>query len=472
MSEKEYQEDLTDMGDSTENEEYEDDFEKELEYLTDDEEKQDPGEREVFVTSNAKMEGNLDQHSEAAIENVNVKTIYSNKKYLESGTDTEQEDHESDPERESFIQESRLGNEQGPYEEEDEEIKRYVLGKIEEANKELKNQAPVDKNRERKLKFKDELLALQAPLPEDVEFGKTDHSKGDDLSFGLSQLLISNDIGQKRPPLLTRGGSEEETSDYSKLLVEKAGKFELLGLYDIESRCISPPISVCFTDIETSSKSSDYYSSDSQGMPPCDCQLPPDSALNGTKDLGKGKSPRKTQSSKTSVKSSTYGLTPKQKELRRQIEIRNERRRIEEEIRQKELEEERRRENDIVFRAWLQKKKIQVQEEKRIRRAKQLEELSIREVTRDPEEAYRLWLKKKHLQYVKEKQLDLLRRQTQEMQYYPRIEDSDKAFKDWLRRKREEKLAAEQAAKESARQLKLEFRDKILLPQRPLQLKI
>lgn len=46
MSEKEAQ---GDVGDSTENAEYEDDFEKDL---TDEEEKQNPGEKEVFVTLN------------------------------------------------------------------------------------------------------------------------------------------------------------------------------------------------------------------------------------------------------------------------------------------------------------------------------------------------------------------------------------------------------------------------------------
>jgi len=47
-----------------------------------------------------------------------------------------------------------------------------------------------------------------------------------------------------------------------------------------------------------------------------------------------------------------------------------------EEERKKEQEEQKRRENEMVFRAWLQKKKEQVQEEKRIRRAKELENLN------------------------------------------------------------------------------------------------
>lgn len=49
MSEKEAQ---GDVGDSTENAEYEDDFEKDTECLTDEEEKQNPGEKEVFVMLN------------------------------------------------------------------------------------------------------------------------------------------------------------------------------------------------------------------------------------------------------------------------------------------------------------------------------------------------------------------------------------------------------------------------------------
>lgn len=59
MSEKEAQgdldqkEDQADVGESTENAEYEDDFEKDTECLTDEEEKQNLGEKEVFVTLNA-----------------------------------------------------------------------------------------------------------------------------------------------------------------------------------------------------------------------------------------------------------------------------------------------------------------------------------------------------------------------------------------------------------------------------------
>ncbi|NXH57224.1 CC181 protein, partial [Rhabdornis inornatus] len=471
MSEKE---DQADVGDSTENAEYEDDFEKDPECLTDEEEKQNlcekekPEEKEEdveaqvpkiadsFQEGNEEMEEKLDQLSEA---DVNVKAIYSNEKHLESRADNEQERRESDTERESSIQESKLENEQELDDGEDEEIKRYVLEKIEEANKKLENQAPVDQNRERKLKFKDE-AALQASLPEDAEVGKTDLARGDDVSVGLSQLHISGDTGQKGTSLSECAGSAVEVTE-SKVLVEKGGKFELLSLCDIESRGVLAPISVSFRDTGIQQISPKFplsisfpTASQMKELPPSDSRQNPDSALNGAKDLGK----QKTESANTSVKSSTYTLTPKQKELRKQIELRNERLRREEEERKRELEELRRKENELVFRAWLQKKKEQIQQEKRIRRAKQLEEMRMKEVIRDPEEAYRLWLKKKHQQYVKERRIEFLRRQAEEAPFFPRREECDRAFRDWLRRKREEKQAADLAAKERARQLRLEAR--------------
>ncbi|CAN8195070.1 unnamed protein product [Coccothraustes coccothraustes] len=461
MSEKEAQ---GDVGGSTENAEYEDDFEKDTECLTDEEEKQNLGEKENpeeneedaeakilktsdnFQEDNEEMKENQDQLLEA---DVNVKVLYSNEKYLQSEADIEQDDHEADAERESSIQESRLENEQNLDEGEDEEIKRYVLEKIEEANKELENQSPVDENRERKLKFVDEVDLR----PEDADLARGD------ISDGLSQLNISDNKGQKSTSLSERAGSDKEKTN-GKVLVKKDGKFdfELLSLYNVESQCILAPISVSFTDFETQQTSEHSTSlptaSQVKEMPPSDSKQQPDSALNGAKDLGK----QKTESGNIPVRSSTYSLTPRQKELRRQIELRKEKLKREEEEKNRELEEMRKRQNEIVFKAWLQKKKEQVQQEKRIRRAKKLEELSIKEVHRDPEEAYRLWLKKKHQQYVRERRIEVLRRQTEEVAFFSSPEDCDRAFRDWLRRKREEKQAAELAAKERARQLRSEAR--------------
>ncbi|KAJ7396056.1 coiled-coil domain-containing protein 181 [Pitangus sulphuratus] len=500
MSEREDRGDPLDIEDLTENVEYEDDFEKDLEWLTNEEEKKSLGERETpeeneedieeqilkavdsFEEDSEEIEENLDQLSE---EDVNVKVRYSSEESFESRSDTGQESYGSDTSGESSSQESKLESQDELSEVVDEEIKRYILEKIEEANKELENQAPVDQNRERKLKFKDELVDLEVPPLEDSRVYKTDLTGGDDVSSGLSQLHISNDMGQESTFLSPCAGTDEDTTD-GKILVEKDGKFELLSLCDIESQGFLPPISVSFTDIETHHVSPKSHCSSFRTVsqikeippvrpgarsfspseeecvyfpkPPSNTKYRPNSAVSAARGLGKQKNPQRTQSANVSVRSSTYSLSPRQKELRKQLEQKNERLRKEEEERQRELEEQKRRENEMVFRAWLQKKKEQLQEEKRIRRAKQLEEMSIKERNRDPEAAYKSWLKKKHREHMKERQIQLLRRQAEELAFFPRTEECDRAFKEWLRRKREEKRAAELAAKERVRQLRLEAR--------------
>ncbi|NWX48263.1 CC181 protein, partial [Steatornis caripensis] len=501
MSEKEDQGDPADVGDLTESGEYDDDFEKDVEWLVNEEKKENLGEKknaekneedieaqivkvvDNFEEDNDEMEENPDQLSEA---HVDVKVRLSDEENLETRSDIKQGDCVSDTDSESSIHESKLENQQELDEEEDEEIKRYILEKIEEANKLLENQAPVDQNRERKLKFKDKLVDLEVPPLEDAEVCKTDFAGGDDVSNRLSQLHISTEIGQESTSLSPRADKDEEKKD-GKILVEKDGKFELLSLCDIESQGFLPPISVSFTDIETQHRSprSSHYdafgtASQMKEVPAVgprahyfsrggeECMYFPkpasnpkrrlNSAINAAKGLGKQKTPQRTQSANVPVKSSTYCLSPRQKELRKQFEQRKEKLRKEEEERKREQEEQKRRENEVVFKAWLQKKKEQVQEEKRIRRAKELEDLNSKERSRNPEEAFKLWLKKKHQEHVKEKQIEILRRQAEGMAFFPRTEECNRAFKEWLKRKREEKRAEELAAKERARQLRLEAR--------------
>ncbi|NXE05801.1 CC181 protein, partial [Lophotis ruficrista] len=499
VSETEDQGHPADMGDLTESGEYEDDFEKDPELPINEEEKENLGEREnpdknedieaqnikVAVSlkeDSEKMEENPDQLSDA---DVDAKVRPSNEESLETRSDIKQGDRVSDPDNESSIQESKLENQQELYEEEDEEMKHYILEKIEEANKLLENQAPVDRNRERKLKFKDKLVDLEVPPLEDAEVCKPDLARGDDVSHQLSQLHISNEVGQESISFSPHAGEDEESKD-GKILVEKDGKFELLSLRDIESQGFLPPISVSFTDIETqrmSPKSSQcglfgtvsgmkevppmrqgaHFSLGGEECvyfpkPPSNPERRPSSAISAARGLGKWKTPQRVQSANVSVRSSTYYLSPRQKELQKQLEQRKEKLRKEEEERKREQEEERRRENDMVFKAWLQKKKEQMQEEKRIRRAKELEDMNSQERSRNPEAAFKLWLKKKHQEHMKEKQLEILRRQAEGIAYFPRTEECNRAFKEWLKRKREEKRAEERAAKERVRQIRLEAR--------------
>ncbi|NXI42816.1 CC181 protein, partial [Galbula dea] len=501
MSGQEDRGDPADMGDVTKSGEYEDDFEKDLEWLTTEEEKENLGERENseqieedieaqtvkvadnFEEESEEMEENPDQSSEA---DGDEKVRPSNEESLESRSDTKQGDCVSDTDSESSIQESKLESQQELEEEEDDEIKRYISEKIEEANKLLENQAPVDQNRERKLKFKDKLVDLEVPPLEDAEVCRSDLARGDDVSVGLSQLHISNEMGEESTSLSPRAGKDEEKKN-GKILVEKDGKFELLSLRDIESQGFLPPISVSFTAVETqhmSPKSSlsgpfgtvsplkevspvrpGAHSSSAGGeesvyfpKPPSNPKRCPNSAVNAARGLGKLKTLQRVQSANVSVRSSTYCLPPRHKELRKQLEQKKEKLRKEEEERKKEQEEQKRRENEMVFKAWLQKKKEQVQEEKRIRRAKELEDLNSKDRSRNPEEAFKLWLKKKHQEHMKEKQIEMLRRQAEGIALFPRTEECNRAFKEWLKRKREEKRAEELAAKERVRQLRVEAR--------------
>ncbi|XP_010184185.1 PREDICTED: coiled-coil domain-containing protein 181, partial [Mesitornis unicolor] len=482
MSEKEDQGEPADMGDLTESGEYEDDFEKDLELLNNEEEEEEAeeeveeeenlGEREnpekneedteaqivklteKFEEDNEEIEENPDQLSQAGVD---VTARPSNEESLESRSGIKHEDSVSDTDSESSVQEFKLENQEELNEEEDEEIKRYILEKIEAANKLLENQAPVDQNRERKLKFKDKLVDLEVPPLEDAEVCKMDLARGDDVSNRLSLMHISNEMGQESTSLSPHADKDEEKKD-GKILVEKDGKFELLSLRDIESQGFLPPISVSFTDIETqrmSPKSSHYgpfgtvsgikevppvrpgAHSFSAGVeesvhfpkPPSNPKCRPNSAVNAARGLGRQKTPQRAQSANVPVRSSTYCLSPRQKELRKQLEQRKEKLRKEEEERKREQEEQKKRENEMVFKAWLQKKKEQVQEEKRIHRAKELEDLNSKERSRNPEEAFKLWLKKKHQEHMKRKQIELLRRQAEGIAFFPRTEECNRAFK-------------------------------------------
>ncbi|KAJ7428652.1 Coiled-coil domain-containing protein 181 [Willisornis vidua] len=367
MSEKEDQ-DLADISNKTENVEYEDDFEKDLEWLTNKEEKENCGEREnpeeneedieaqilkaadSFEEDNEEIEENLDQLSEAEI---NAEVRYSSEENLESRPDMGQEDDGSDTSGESSGQESKLESQEELDEVEDEEMKHYILEKIEEANKRLANEPPAVKKRARKIKFKVELVEHEVHPPEYDGVDKTDLAGEDDVSSGLSELYISDDMTQESTSLSTNAGTDEETTD-DKILVEKDGKFELLRICDLESQGFLPPINVSFTDAEIryeSSKSSHYSSfpvvshikeipperpgapsftaSEEESVclpkPPSDPNHRSNSAVNAAKGLGKQKDPQRTQSANVSVRSSTYSLSPRQKELRKQLEQRHER---------------------------------------------------------------------------------------------------------------------------------------------------
>ncbi|KAM4796894.1 coiled-coil domain-containing protein 181 isoform 2-T2 [Rhinophrynus dorsalis] len=342
----------------------------------------------------------------------------------------------------------------------DEEAKRYIAEKIEEANKLLEKET-IDEKRERKLKFKDNLIDLEVPPLEYSENDINESSGEDDIVDGLKQLQFSDIPQKKNDPLYENGGTEEEHKD-GKILVEKDGKFELVTLRDIESHSFLPPIPNNEKEqLRSTSKSPQGVVNGSNDVylpqPPNKPKVRPSSATN-IKSLHRIKSPRRVQSASLPSRN-TFCLSSEQKEQRKRMQERQEKLKKEEEERRKKEEEEKRRENEIAFKAWLQKKRSQLEEEKRIQQAKQMEHINITDEERNPKEAYNLWLKRKYKERVREKKIEELKKQ-ESFVYLHEREDSEKAFKQWLREKRIQKRAENLAAKERSRRLIAEARRK------------
>lgn len=252
----------------------------------------------------------------------------------------------SDSDSENSFQESKLESQRNVGEDEDEEVRRYIMEKIIQANKILQNQEPVNDKRERKLKFKDKLVDLEVPPLEDTDDYKRFENESN-VSGKLSQLHISNELGQEGVLLSLPGGSCEENKD-RKVLVERDGKFELMNLQDIESQGFLPPITNVVSSENDAQQSSPRPSSSAvsgvkkeepaakiQGssteepavfppQPPPNPKARPSSAANSEPSKGNGKSNHRIQSANASPVTSTYCLSPRQKELQKRLEQRRE----------------------------------------------------------------------------------------------------------------------------------------------------
>ncbi|XP_008262298.2 coiled-coil domain-containing protein 181 isoform X1 [Oryctolagus cuniculus] len=508
--------------DSKESEEYEDDFEKDLEWLINEKEKSDVSiiemayEKEENVIQELKKNETEIEHTEQASDydkSLKAEASLRRNDFI-SVPSSQPLDPISDTDSENSFQESKLESQKDLEEEEDEEVRRYIMEKIIQANKILQSQ-PVNDKRERKLKFKDKLVDLEVPPLEETDNYKNYFENESNMYGKLSQLCISSELGQENVLLSITDGSCEENKD-RKILVERDGKFELLNLQDIESQGFLPPINnVMNTDNEPQQLSLRSSNSSVSGakkeespvashaithssagepvayipQPPPNPNTRPGSVAYSDRSKGSWRSNNRTQSANISPVTSTYCLSPRQKELQKLLEQKREKLRREEEQRKIEEEKERKKENDVVFKAWLQKKREQVLEMRRIQRAKQIEDMNSRmchlilstvfessctctlikkcpfkcfciftnpQENRDPQQAFRLWLKKKHEEQMKERKTEELRKQEECLFFLKGTEGREKAFKQWLRRKRIEKIAEQQAVKERTRQLRLE----------------
>ncbi|KAK5869880.1 hypothetical protein PBY51_024563 [Eleginops maclovinus] len=374
-------------------------------------------------------------------------------------------------------------------EEQTEEEKKYILEKIQQANRELQDQEAPSMTRRRRLHFKETLVDLVVS-PQQFEIENTGVTEGEpctkdseveiEVSGKLSELKLSprQERESSRAAESSEGGLKE-----GRVLVEKDGKFDLVSLKEVESLGLLPPIannnnsdfSFSRHTEQTVGSSKSSRSSVSpravshpfhQGInylpaprPPAQPRSRPSSASHSQRGTQRRNSKRRVQSATGTPCQATYSLSPQQKELLQRIQERKDRLAREEEQRKQEEEELKKQENELAFKAWLMKKREQFQEEKRIHRAQEMERNSAKQESSDPEETFKRWLQRKQEQQQRERHLLELKRLEEDSGYLLRSrEECERAFKLWLKRKRAEKRAEQQAARERSRRLVLEER--------------
>lgn len=245
--------------------------------------------------------------------------------------------------------------------EQTDEEKRYILEKIQQANKELQEQETPDRTRRRRLHFKETLVDLVVrPLhcqadSNTAEIPGENSSKDraivadadTEVSGKMSKLKLSPRNGNKG-----FGGSSgdgvQETKE-SKMLVEKDGKFDLVSMKDVESQSVLPPIVNSLANNTQSSprihqqagkshssfsspqlrigSSSSYMSVDQlqAPRPPTQPRVRPSSASHSQTVSQRRNSRRRVQSATETPCQATYALSPQQKELLQRIQERKER---------------------------------------------------------------------------------------------------------------------------------------------------
>ncbi|KAM8746093.1 coiled-coil domain-containing protein 181 isoform 2-T4 [Acanthopagrus schlegelii] len=482
-------------------EEYEDDFEKDLDWLISEEGRsEDQGPDYEDIESEIDKELEEDEKVQKMKRKPKVlKEERSGNKAEELEEDDERwpspmEPLEYDSDRDSPTKSSPVVPPPPGMDDQTDEEKKYIQDKIQQANRELQDQEAPDMSRRRRLHFKDKLVDLEVPplqFEKDGSGGEVEGRKGTakeseaeiEVSGKLSELKLSLREESSRAGESSGGGQGVKEG---RVLVEKDGKFDLVSLNELESQGLLPPIAHNYSDFsrssprpqeQTASSSKSHRSSASprarassslfqQGAdhlraprPPAQPRNRPSSANHSQSGSQRNGSKRRVQSATGTPCQATYTLSPQQKEVLQRIQERKEKLAREEEQRRREEEEQKRQENELAFKAWLMKKREQFQEEKRVHRAQEMERMNTKRDSSDPEESFRQWLQRKHQQQQKEKQLEELKLLEVDSGYLLRSrEECEHAFKVWLRRKRAEKRAEQQAARERSRRLVLEER--------------
>lgn len=290
--------------------------------------------------------------------------------------------------------------------------KKYVLEKIQQANRQLQKQTSPSQDRQRRLQFKDTLVDLVVPP---LEYER--EAEEQDVSEKMLELHISS---MEAGP--TEGAKE------ARVLVEKDGKFDLVSLREVESQGLLPPLSSPPGNEPNSPRRCQHFLSHSRGSAPnarigCGphhAPKPPSRSRNRPSSAGNTQRTRavkrRVQSANGSASCSTFTLSSQQKDLQAKLQHKRERLHREvgptlpdrcavsgvalltgkgashaanipqttavlcappqEQQRKQAEEEQRQEENERAFRAWLSRKREQLQEERRLQRAQELERMS------------------------------------------------------------------------------------------------
>lgn len=209
-------------------------------------------------------------------------------------------------------------------EEQTEEEKKYILEKIEQANRELLDQEPPHESRRRRLHFKDKLVDLVVPP---LHFKQEGSCGGrDDGGTSSHEAEVSERFSElKLSPRSSEGGQGEQEG---KVLVEKDGKFDLVSLNELESRGRLPPIANGELGHSSASSSSRTRAQHllPAPRPPAHPRNRPSSASHGRRGGLVNSVKRRVQSATGTTGSQvTYILSAQQKELLQRVQRRKER---------------------------------------------------------------------------------------------------------------------------------------------------
>ncbi|XP_077573643.1 coiled-coil domain-containing protein 181 [Stigmatopora nigra] len=434
-------------------EEYEDDFEKDLDWLISEEsraEAQGPEYEDIEADIDKEL-ANDEKQQEEKKGNNNWSKQEDDDERWPTPMDPLEYDSDGDGLNKSFQTTPHpLG-----VGEETEDEKKYVLDKIQRANKELRGQDAPDLRRRRRLQFKESLVTLVVPPPMTFE-----NDAGEmEVAGRLSELKLSprgDDTGHKK----------DDGPKDGRILVEKDGRFDLVSLKEVENQSLLPPIVQYHSGKSSTSTFSSCYSSRTspsfQKSEPLQTPRPPlrpRSACQSYRGVLRRGTKRRVQSASGTLSQPTFKLSLQQKELLQKGQERKEKMAREAEQRRLEEEEQKRNDNELAFKAWLMKKREQLQHEKRIQRAQEMERMNSQRDSSVAEEAFRQWLRRKQEQQQREKEVVQLRKLEEDCGYLMHSrEECERAFKLWLTRKRAEKRAEQQAARERSRRFAQEER--------------